>query len=200
MESKIISRIETEEESVQVEPTLHDWMFMGGLLLEVIGAFFLAKGAMVKSIRDIIRDTSTWYGATEGARNHEIREQVNSWLGAITLLLGLATQFVGEALRFVRPSAYVGGAAMAAVLLCVLMSKIAWRISLKRMEKGHLGLIFQEILDAEKALPRMIDPAKINRWGEKADVRRHNGEPDEEYLLRIKARIYPYRRYAPFAD
>lgn len=108
-----------------MEPTLHDWMFMGGLLLEVVGAFFLAKGAMVKSIRDIIRDTSTWYGATEGARNHEIREQVNSWLGAITLLLGLATQFVAEALRFTRSSAYIGGAIASVVLLCFLMSRIA---------------------------------------------------------------------------
>lgn len=183
-----------------MEPTIYDWLRMGGLLLEVVGAFFLAKGAMVKSIRDIIRDTSTWYGATEGARNHEIREQVNSWLGAITLLLGLATQFMSDAIRFTGPFALIGGSFASVVLLCFLMSYIASRISLRRMEKGHLGLVFQEILDAEKAVPRVIDAGKIDYWGAKAGLPRHHGESDEDYLARLKGRIHHFKRFAPFTD
>jgi len=90
-------------------PITSGFIGQAGLLLDIIGAFFLSQGFVLKQPEDVVREASSFWNGNPFFLKSAISQRIEARVGFIFLLLGFVGQFLSYTGLFVTGSDSVSG-------------------------------------------------------------------------------------------
>lgn len=159
-----------------------------GLYLDVLGAFFLAKGFLIKSIKEITKESGTFYGHNSFLSNSLIRQKWDVIFGFSLIGMGflfqLAYYLISTHLIIFLLTLLI------VVLLGIIVEKIIKIITMNNIEKKE-----NTILDIEVEKIKPTDTKSLEHWGAVLKLSRNENESNEEYHNRMKAYLKSKPRF-----
>ena len=154
-----------------------------GLIFDIVGAFFLAKGIMAKKIPDIIKETGTYISRNKAFQDSLLIQKIEALFGMIFLITGFSLQFIANLFLYSKRLSIIICALLIAIpiLLGLLSFRIIKYKSSKYILKIEATYHKEQLAD--------YDGRNLDYCGHCLKVSRDENESDENYKKRIKHRI-----------
>ena len=166
-----------------------DIVLMVGLGLDIFGAVFLAKGFMAKRIKDIAEESGAYWNFNSYLRDSLARQQVEAWIGGVSLALGFLCQVIYYAIRPGSSDSWVVAIALILpLILWFIFIFVSARVSTWRIKSIDNAQLAEEIGHVEKNTPNQISN-QLEKWAQRCGVPRQSGESDAAFLERIKVSL-----------
>lgn len=120
-----------------------------GLVLDIIGAYFLAQGFIQKRPEDVVKETSSYWGGNPFLLRSVISQRIEARVGFIFLLFGFMGQFLSYAGAFASSDYRVAGELVSfGIIVWVIAIEIVKKISNRLAIKAVLARFGQTFTDA----------------------------------------------------
>lgn len=167
---------------------------IGGLCLQILGAFFLAKGVIWKAPRYLMRELIGVPVERFRTFRHYIAGRIEAILGFIFLAVGSGLQMAGEVQR-ARPENAPG------LLFWILLALLAITVIatglyfvVRRLAKRIFLELFVEQV-RRRHWPFQEDPELLRELGEILDIPRTDDDTVDSYQARVREKLgLPPRR------
>lgn len=161
-----------------------------GLALDIFGAVFIAKGLMTKDLSQMLKEAGSYFGYNPHLRDSLIRQRTEVRIGVIFLTAG----FVFQLLPYLKARQLETILFMAIMLgfLWFFLSWVAERISRIQIAKQNLVELNKEFLTPKN--PESM-AATLLAWGRLMQIQRHEGETDNDLLVRMRQTLQAEQRF-----
>jgi hypothetical protein len=161
---------------------------IAGLCLQVLGAFFLAKGVIWKAPRYLMRELIGVPVERFKTFRHYIAGRIETILGFVFLAFGAGLQMAAEVRRAGPGEA---GSLLLGVLLglaAVAAVAVALYLVVRRLAKRIFLEIFVEQV-RRRQWPFQEDPELLRELGEILDLPRGEGDSVDSYQARVREKL-----------
>lgn len=163
-----------------------DQLSMLGLMLDIVGALFLAKGFMAKKIREIAEESATYLDHNSALRSSLIYQKIEAWSGGILLALGFSCQAIPYMSRIEKW--FTIGLVLIGVILWFLCRFISKRIGGYTIAKLDRTELLAHIEEIEAKYPDQIEK-RLAEWSQRAGVMKIEGESNLVFAIRLKKQL-----------
>lgn len=171
-----------------------DLISFAGLVLDIFGALFLAKGFMAKRIVSIIGESTSRYGWNQSLRDSLVHQRVEAWIGGSALAVGFLLQSLPYILRIPKRQVVVFAFVLGFILLWIATTVVSKRISRKILSKIASTLLLNEIEKFESRSPGQVY-GDLGQWAKRTGLAKTSSESDLEFQSRLKQHLKDQPRF-----
>ena len=155
-----------------------------GLGFDILGAFFLAKSFLTKSIKDITKESATCFASNPSLCDSLIKQKWDVVFGFGFIGLGFLFQLI-----YYLVEIPISKVALLVLLFVLVLIGITSSVIIKVITNKEIPMVGNAKLKVEVDRIKPSDKQSIEHYGKVAKLLRENNESDEKYLARLRSHV-----------
>ncbi len=160
-----------------------------GLFLDIIGAIFLSKSIIFKGLKQVHKETSSYYDGNPFIFYSYLNQIIEAFAGLVFLVFGFLLQFASNHASS-GPNNHIGLTIAVSVLLGVIVETglrlVGKNWARKKSAKRYGRNWLEGIKNKEKDKSNLRKEFLANFYGDAVEFKKRNEETDENYSKRFK--------------